>query len=136
MAEVHVVFTASDDKAAIAVLDGDWRPPVYRDERLRPDVLAELAALLTGREGQEIAADPRHGVQVAEFADEEGGEVEAGLITITDTLTRALAAADTEALSAAAVAWSYGAVDTVQELATVARHAAAAGHHMYSFWHF
>lgn len=136
MGEMHIVFAASNDDAAIAVLDGGWGPPVYRDEGLRPEALAELAALLTGRESQEIAADPRHGVQVAEFADEEGGEVEAGLVTITDTLTRALAVADTEVLSAAAIAWSYGAVDSVQELANVARHAAAAGHHMYSFWHF
>jgi hypothetical protein len=53
----------------------------------------------------------------------------------TDTFTHALAVADTEALSAAAAAWSHGEY-AVQGLATVARHAAAHGHHMYSFWYF
>ncbi|GAB3971409.1 hypothetical protein GCM10029978_046550 [Actinoallomurus acanthiterrae] len=130
-----MVFAAPDDETAIAEL-GDWlgRPPVHEDDGLRPEMLAELEALLTGRDSQEITADPRHGVQITEIFDEGAGVVEAGLVTVTDTLTHALAVADTEALSAAA-AWSHGEY-AVQGLAIVARHAAAHGHHMYSFWYF
>ena len=60
----------------------------------RPAVLAELEALLTGRDSQEIAADPKHGAQVTEIFSENAGVVEAGLVTVTDMLTRALAVAD------------------------------------------
>jgi hypothetical protein len=131
---MNIVFAAPDDETAIAEL-GDWlgRPPVHNDDKLRPEVLAELEALLTGGDSQEIAADPRHCVQITEIFDEGAGVVEAGLMTVTDRLTHALAVADTEALSAAAR--SHGEY-TVQGLAAVARHAAAHGHHMYNFWHF
>lgn len=131
-----MVFAAPDDETAIAEL-GDWlgRPPVHNDDKLRPEVLAELEELLTGRDSQEIAADPRHCVQITEIFNEDAGVVEAGLVTVTDTLTRALAIADTETLSAVAAVWPGGEY-TVQGLAIVARHAAAHGHHMYSFWSF
>ncbi|WP_433177720.1 hypothetical protein [Actinoallomurus sp. CA-150999] len=134
MGEMNIVFAAPDDETAIAEL-GDWlgRSPVHEDDKLRPEVLAELEALLTGRDSQEIAADPRHCVQITEIFDEGAGVVEAGLVTVTDTLTHALAVADTEALSAAAA--SHGEY-RVQGLAIVARHVAAHGHHMYSFWYF
>jgi hypothetical protein len=135
MAETHVVFAARDDEAAIAMLDSGWGQPVHTDDGLRSEELAALEALLTGRDSQEIAADPRNGVQVTEVFNEDAGVVEAGLVTVTDALTRALAAADAEALSAAAAAWPRGEY-AVQGLATVARHAAAHGHHLYSFWYF
>lgn len=135
MAEVCVVFAASDDEAAIAMLEDGLGSPVHNDDGLRPEVLAELEALLTGRDSQEIAADPRHGAQVTEVFNEDAGVVEAGIFTITDTLTRALAVADAEALSEAAARWSHGEY-AVQGLAAVARHAAARGHHVYSFWYF
>ena len=133
---MNTVFAAPDDETAIAEL-GDWlgRSPVHKDDKLRPEVLAELEALLTGRDSQEIAADPRHGAQITEIFNDDAGVVEAGLVTVTDTLTHALAVADTEALSAAAAAWSRGEY-AVQGLAIVARHAAAHDHHMYSFWYF
>jgi uncharacterized protein YciI len=136
MGEMNVVFAAPDDETAIAEL-GDWlgKPPVHEDDKLRPEVLAELEALLTGRDAGEITADPRHCAQISELFDEGAGVVEGGLVTFTDTLTQALAVADAEALSAAAAAWSGGEY-AVQGLATVARHAAAHGHHMYSFWYF
>lgn len=131
---MNKVFAAPDDDTAIAEL-GDWlgRPPVHNDDGLRPEVLAELEALLTGRDSHEIAADPRHCVQITEIFNEDAGSVEAGLVTVTDALTHALAVADTEALSAAAS--SHGEY-RVQGLAIVARHAAANGHHVYSFWYF
>jgi len=131
---MNIVFAAPDDETAIAEL-GDWldRPPVHKDDKLRPEVLTELEALLTGRDSQEIAADPRHCVQITEIFDEDAGVEEAGLVTVTDTLTHALAVADAEALSAAAASHSEY---RVQGLAIVARHAAAHGHHMYSFWYF
>src|SRR5215469_12118833 len=133
---MNIVFAAPDDETAIADL-GDWlgRPPVHNDDKLRPEMLAELEARLTGRDRQEIAADPRHGVQITEIFDEGAGVVEAGLVTVTDTLTHALAVADAEALSAAAAAWSHGEY-AVQGLAAIARHAAAHGHHVYGFWYF
>jgi hypothetical protein len=135
MGEMNVVFAAPDDEAAIAMLDDGWGPPEHKDDKLRPDALAELESLLTGRDTQEIAADPRHGSPVTEIFDEDAGVVEAGLVTVTDTLTHALAVADAEALSAAAAAWPHGEY-AVQGLATVARHATALGHHLYSFWYF
>lgn len=135
MAEMYLFFAAPDDEAAIAMLGNGLGSPVHKDDGLRPEALAELEALLTGRDRQEIAADPRHGVQVTEIFDEGAGVVEAGLVTVTDTLIRALAVADTGALSAAAAAWSHGEY-AVQGLATVARQAAAHGHHVYGFWYF
>ncbi len=132
---MYVVFAAQDDEGAIAMVGDGWGSPVHDDDGLRSEVLAELEALLTGRDSEEIAADPRHGVQVTEIFNEDAGVVEAGLVTVTATLPRALAAADAEALSAAAAAWSHGEY-AVQGLATVARHAAAHGHHVYSFWYF
>ena len=135
MGEMHVVFAAQDDEAAIAMLEDGWEHPVHTDDGLRLDVLEELEALLTDRDSQEIAADPRNGVQISEIFNQDAGVVEAGLVTVTDTLTHALAAADTAALTAAAAAWSHGEY-AVRGLATVARHAAAHGHHMYRFWYF
>jgi hypothetical protein len=135
MAEMCVVFAARDDEAAIAMLEDGLGPVVHDDDGLRPDVLAELEALLTGRDSQAIAEDPRHAVQITEIFNEDAGVVEAGLMTVTDTLIRALAVADGETLSAAAARWSQGEY-AVQGLATVARHAAAHGHHVYSFWYF
>jgi hypothetical protein len=131
---MNIVFGAPDDETAIAEL-GDWLgwPPVHNDDGLRPEALAELEALLTGRDSQVIAADPRHWVQITEILDEGAGVVEAGLVTVTDTLTHALAVADPETLAAAAA--SHGEY-AVQGLAIVARHAAANGHHMYNFWYF
>jgi hypothetical protein len=136
MGEMNIVFAAPDDAAAIARLD-DWLggQPVHKDDGLGSEALAELEALLTGRDRQEIAADPRHGVQIDELFNEDAGVAEAGLVTVTSTLAHALAVADTEALSAAAVAWSHGEY-AVHGLATVARHAAAHGRHMYNFWYF
>jgi hypothetical protein len=135
MGEMNEVFAAPDDETAIAVLEDGWGPPVHRDDGLRPQALADLEALLTGRASQEIAADPRHGAQIAEVFNEDAGVAEGGLVTITDTLTRALAAADTATLDAVAETWTHGEY-AVHGLATVARHAAAHGHHMYSFWYF
>ena|SRR5512146_79997 len=136
MGEMNIVFAAPDDATAIARLD-DWLggQPVHKDDGLDPEELAELEALLTGRDSQEIAADPRHGVQIDEIFNEDAGVAEAGLVTVTSALTHALAVADTQALSAAAAAWSRGEY-AVQGLAAVARHAAAHGHHMYNFWYF
>jgi hypothetical protein len=131
MGEMNEVFAAKDDEAAIALLEGDgWGPPFYRDEGLRAEDLAELEAVLTGRTIQEIAADPRHALHIAEVFVEGTDMAEAGLWTVTDTLTRALAGADSAALSAAPAAWADR-EDAVGGLAAVARYAAAHGHRMY-----
>lgn len=134
MGEMNMVFAAADDEAAIAMLGGRL-PVVHHDDALRPTILAELEALLTGRDGEEIAANPRYDVQVTEIFDEGAGVVEAGLVTVTDTLLHALAVADAKELSSAAEAWSHGGY-AVQGLAAVARHAAVHGYHMYNFWYF
>jgi hypothetical protein len=136
MGEMNEVFAAQDDETALAMLEGGgWGSPSYGDEGLRAQDLAELEALLSGRASQEVAADPRHGLRIAELFDEGAGVAEAGLWTVTDTLTRALAAADSTALSAAAAAWGNR-ESAVRELAAVARYAAAHGHRMYCFWYF
>jgi hypothetical protein len=132
---MYEIFAAQDDAAALAMLEDRWKPPIYRDEGLQPQTLADLEALLTGRTSQEVASDPRHGQQIAELFDEDVGVAEAGLVTITDTLTHALAAADAATLAAAGTTWRNGDA-AVQGLATVARHATAHGHRMYCFWYF
>lgn len=131
---MNIVFAAPDDETAIARL-GDLLPgsPTHNDDGLRPEVLADLETHLTGRNAQDIAADPRHCAQITQIFDEGAGVTEAALLTITDTLTHALAAADAETLSTAAASYSDY---TVEGLATVARHATAHSHHMYTFWYF
>jgi hypothetical protein len=136
MGELNMVFAAPDDAAAVELLD-HWLggQPVHRDDGLGPEALAELEALLTGRDSQQIAADPRHCARIDEILNEDAGVAEAGLVTVTSTLTQALAMANDEALIAAATAWSHGEY-AIRGLAAVARHAAAHDQRMYNFWYF
>ncbi len=120
-------FTAEDDEAAAAFMLAAW-PPLREDIRL--DDLAELEELLTDRSVQDTMADRRFGAEIAEQVDEDAGVAECGVVAVTDTLTRALAVADPSTLPAT---W-YVPVDTLRELAVVARHAVTHGHHMYCLW--
>ncbi|WP_329250258.1 hypothetical protein OG417_04705 [Actinoallomurus sp. NBC_01490] len=130
MSLLYEFFTAEDDTAAAAMLTVACPPPVFRTEGLRSAALADLESLLTGRTEAEINADPRHGADVAELFDEDVGVAECGVLSVTDTLTRALAAADVATLSSDA-GWQIGAV---RGLAPVARHAVRNGHRMYCLW--
>jgi hypothetical protein len=129
---LYEYFTAADDQAATGMLTTGWPPPTFRDEGIAPRELAGLEALLTGRDVQEVAADPRLGAQLAELVDEGAGVAECGVLTVPDTLTAALATADAGALSAAGAAW--GDDMAVRELAAIARHAAQHGHRLYCLW--
>ena len=130
--QMNEYFTAADDEAATA---GVWQPPTFRDELPRPHELDGLEAQLTGRSTQEIAADPRFAARIFDPVDEEGDMIgESGVIAVTDTLTRALATADSATLAAAAAAAGFPEY-AVQELADVARHAVQREHRLYCFWY-
>jgi hypothetical protein len=131
--QTNEYFAAVGDEAATAMLTMGTEPPTFTDE-LRPHKLDDLEALLTGRSAQEIATDPRFNARVADPVDEDGDLVgEFGVIAVTDTLTHALATADSATLAAAAAA-GFGEF-SVQGLANVARHAVQRGHRMYCFWY-
>jgi hypothetical protein len=130
MGLVYEFFAAEDDEAATGILTAAWPGEIVREEGVRPSDLAALEAVLTGRSDQEIAANPRHGALVAALYDEDAGVLEWGVVTVTDTLTRALAAADPATLAAA---WPVSGL-AVAGLAAIARLAEAHGHRMYCFW--
>ena len=136
-------FTAEDDEAAAAAFAlGAWPPPSFPSdgvaltEDIRLDDTADLESLLTGRSVQQITADPRCYVKIATEFDEAVGVDLSGVMAVTDTFTRALAAADVSALRE--VCYGYYGHDynagVMRELAAVAQHAVARGHHMYCFW--
>lgn len=129
MSLLYEFFTAEDDRAAAGILTAAWPPPVFRDEGLGPAELAAIESLLTGRIEAEIIADPRHGAGLGELVDEDAGVAECGVLTVTDTLTRALAATPASATSVGP--WTDV---TVRGLASVARHAVERGHRMYCVW--
>lgn len=127
-------FAAKDDEAATTLMAEPFEPPTFRDELPRPHELDGLEALLTGRSIQEIAADPRFAAVIAEQVDEDAGVAECGVVTVTDTLTRALATADSATLAAVAAA-GLGEF-SVQGLVAVARQATQRGYRLYCFWYF
>lgn len=93
--------------------------------------LEDLEHLLTGRSKETIAADPRFLFELATEHDEYSGVDVAGVRTVTDSFTQAIAEADPSSLPASYRA--YG-PDEFLRLAAVARHAIANGHHMYCLW--
>ncbi|MGC5022701.1 hypothetical protein, partial [Micromonospora sp. DT47] len=105
-------------------------PPRPSPTHLKPLFTRLLENLLTGRSVQEIRADPRFDADIATQFNEEAGVVECGIVAVTDTFTRALAAGDLSTLPEA----YYLYVNALRELAVVARHVVAHGHHMYCFW--
>jgi len=140
----YAYFTAEDDEAAAAAFAlGSWPLPTYptKDigltEDIRLDDLADLEGLLTGQSVQEITADPRCYAKIATDFDEGAGVDLCGIMSVTDTFTRALAAAELSTLRSICRHY-YGnddhSVGVMRELAAVAQHAVARGHHMYSFW--
>lgn len=134
----YAYFTAEDDEAAAAAFAlGAWPPPTFptKDigltEDVRLDELADLESLLTGRSVQEITADPRCCAKIVTEFDEDAGVDVCGIMAVTDTFTQALAVAD---LSTLPEMYDDYYQDALRELAAVAQHAVARGHHMYCFW--
>lgn len=127
--------------APVPVIDTDPELPVYDTISVKgidPIVqLGTLEALLTGRPYDDVVEDPRSG---HDLASRDGGE--RLVITITDSLTAALAGATDEALQQVAVPWSqteefWGAADPsdlagfLVDLGELARGAADRGHRLY-----
>jgi hypothetical protein len=139
MGLLYEYFTAVDDRAAAAMLTAGLDPPTFLDE-VNANELYEIESLLTGRSAAEITADPRFHALVAEQADDGAWGGECGVVTVTDSFTRALAAADDAQLCAVGVAWlgegsAWQGQRLVRGLAEVARHAVMHRHHMYCFWY-
>jgi hypothetical protein len=142
----YAYFTAEDDEAAAAAFAlGAWPPPTFPGEGMgltedvRLDELAYLESLLTGRSPEEITADPRCYAKIVSEFDEDAGVDLCGIMAVTDTFTRALAAADLSALPEMYLGPMlpeyhdyYRGV--LRELAAVAQHAVTRGHHLYCFW--
>ena len=84
---------ATDDSQPLFTVFGDGIDPVVQ--------MGTFEELLTGRSYDDIVEDPRHGHTVAE---RDGGE--RLVLTVTDTLRDALAAASAERLAELAVPWS------------------------------
>lgn len=129
----YLYFTAADDDAAMTAFSAQERlpaPTVFMEE-VRLHELAEFEHLLTGRSVEEIEAESRYLVQLAAEFDEDAGVDLSGLMTVTDTFARALAEAD---LSRLPDPYQTYHPDALRQLAEVAQHAIAHGHHMYGVW--
>jgi hypothetical protein len=139
----YAYFTAEDDQTAAAAFTlGQWPRPTFPKEDvgltedIRLDDLAGLESLLTGRSVEEITADPRCYAKVATEFDEDAGVDLCGVMAVTDTFTRALAAADPSTLRDVCYEY-YGDdfdVGVMRELVVVAQHAVAHGRHAYCYW--
>jgi hypothetical protein len=139
MGLLYEYFTAEDDDAAAAMLTAGLNPPTFLDE-VNATELHEIETLLTGQSSEEITADPRYHTLLAEQVDDGAGVSECGVVTVTDSFTRALALADDAKLREVGVAWlgehsAWQGQRLVRGLAEVARHAVQQGHHMYCFWY-
>ncbi len=143
----YAYFTAEDDEAAAAAFaSAAWPPPTFPTEGIgltedvRLDELPDLESLLTGRSVQEITADPRCYAKIVTQFDEDAGVDLCGIKAITDTFTRALAAADPSTLPEMYLGSTLPEMyydyyrGVMRELAAVAQHAVARGRHMYCFW--
>ncbi|AXB42569.1 hypothetical protein [Amycolatopsis albispora] len=138
-------FAAPSDEAAAATIDRDGGPgspaPVFDTLPVKgvdPVVqLGTLEAQLTGRAYADIVADPRSG---RDLASRGGGE--RLVLTVTDSLAAALAAAPDERLAEVAVPWSeteefwgqgdpVALADFLRDFAALARRADQAGHRLY-----
>jgi hypothetical protein len=134
MGRQYAYFTAEDDQTAAAAFAlGAWPPPTFptKDigltEDIRVDELPDLESLLTGRSVEEITADPRCYAEIVSELDEHAGVEECGIMAVTDTFTRALAAADLSTLpeqyygSTLPETYYHYYGDALRQLAAVAR---------------
>lgn len=108
-------------------------------------LLGTLEELLTGRPFDDVANDPRWGAAPAP----ESGEEDRGVVTVTDSLRDALAAASDERLAEVAAPWSrteelrqdgWGDVpvaehaESLRRLRDLARRASSAGSRLYCYY--
>jgi hypothetical protein len=127
----YIYFTAKDDEAARAFLVVDpWPPPTYPNEAIPLDLLDDFESLLTGRPVEQIRAHPSFNADIVTQIGEHSGVAECGIVSVTDTLTSAVADVDVSALPSTYEIFA----DPLRELAVVARHATAHGLRMYCFW--
>jgi hypothetical protein len=136
-------FIAADDTDAARVEPGFGGPEAYGFRTLPAKgvdpcvTLANLESILTERPHDRVIADPR---QCHPVRDPDP-DPEALVVTVTDSLRDALAAAEPPRLREAADAWArtdemagvapQTLVDFLDEFRTLARTAAGAGHRLY-----
>lgn len=144
MSVIYDYFSAASDEEAVKVLDVEAGPTATDSGfdagtlgGIDPVVqLGTLEALLTGAPYDDVTEDPRAGHNLAMSED-----YDRIIITVTDALASALAAADDARLAEVAEPWSQteelAGADPAQlaafarDLAALARRAAASGHRVY-----
>jgi hypothetical protein len=136
-------IAADDDAARTAVTLGPISAEFVTVEAKNLDpvvTLGTFAAILTGRDYDEVTADPRHGQAITDT----GPAADSFVITVPDDLRDALAAADDDLLVRTAREWAgteelavfrpASLAGFTKELAALARDARASGHHLYCWW--
>ncbi|MGW4196242.1 hypothetical protein [Streptomyces sp. NPDC005004] len=141
-------FSAADDQAAVAVLRTPGGPgqadlDVVYLKNVDPVIsIAWLEAIMTGCGYEEAGGRPRAGRLLSEPAEEGGSFV----VSLTDTLTTALASASRDDLARCAEPWSKTdelrqlgmsvevTAGVLEALAGLARRAHASGRHLYCWW--
>jgi hypothetical protein len=137
-------FIAADDDAArtagvLGPIPAEF--VTVEAKNLDPVVtLGTFAAILTGRDYDEVTAHPRHGHAITDT----GPSADSFVITVPDDLRDALAAADDHLLARTARQWASteeltgfrpeNLADFTKELAALAREAHAGGQHLYCWW--
>jgi len=142
---LYEYFSAADDEEAAAALGRkgwtqDRGARTLAVKGIDPAVqIGRLEELLTGRPYAQITADPRFARRIGpSWADR-------GVVTLTDTLTRALAAGEESDLAQVTVDWSQiaefdGQADPMDlaeflfELSAIAARASERGHRLYCRW--
>lgn len=140
-------FSAADDQAAVEVLQTPGGPgqgdfDVVFLKNIDPVVaIAQLEAIVTGCSYEEARGRPRAG-QLLSDPEDDGAFV----ISLTDTLTAALAWASHDDLVRFSESWSEtdelrldgidaeAAAGTAEALASLARRAQASGQRLYCWW--
>ncbi|WP_079174564.1 hypothetical protein [Streptomyces mirabilis] len=140
-------FSAADDQAAVAVLQIPGGPgqadlDVVPLKNIDPVVaIAQLEAIMTGRSYEEASERPRSGQLLSD--PEDGG---AFVVSLTDTLTAALATASQDDLVRSAEPWSKTdelrqiginvefTAGVLEALAGLAQRAQASGQRLYCWW--
>lgn len=150
MGNLYDYFSAAGDDSAATAIDLIGGPAVpgrstfdaVFTKGIDPSVqMATLEELLTGRPIEEIFDDPRSAHPIGP----ETEDAEHGVVTLTDNLTQAVAAADRARLAEVAVPWSeteefWGQSDPefltefLVELSGLARRAIDRGNRLYCWW--
>jgi len=137
-------FIASDDADAARVLPGSGGPtPLGFDtlstKGIDPAItMGTLESIITDRSYDEVTAAPRHCHPLTDT------DADAFVVTVTDALRDAVAAADDQHLRQVAQRWAdtdelagvtpEDLVQLLDRFAVLARDAVDRGHHMYCWW--